>query len=287
MPSTEKSTVSSSPGGETANAISERLFALAQSGGMGLYTDIDGTISRIAPTPSAAGVEPRAIAALERISAHGVRVVAITGRAATDAHTLLGLDTLDYAGNHGFELYSGGASWVSDDVARAAHSIAAALDDVRAALPSLGVGILVEDKRYTGSVHYRLAEDQVAAEAALRPLVALVADRHGLVVTEGRLVFEIRPKMHINKGVFTAADIRLHGLQTAAFLGDDITDLDGFHAIRELIEGGELRDGACVGVCAPESARRVVEESDLLADDVDHLCDELCRFSDLLGRDSA
>ena len=202
---------------------------------MGMYTDIDGTISKIALTPSAAAVEPRAIAALDRIRASGVRVVAISGRAATDAHALVGLDDIDYAGNHGFELADGqrppGAGRGRDGHIGGGP----ALDEARAALPALPSGVLVEDKTYTGSVHFRLAEDQSVAEALLRVLLTDISARNGLALTEGRLVFELRPRLHINKGVFTAKDIRLHKLSRAAFLGDDITDLDGFAAIKELL----------------------------------------------------
>ena len=260
-------------------SICDRLYELSQVGPMGLYTDIDGTISRIALTPSSAAVEPRAIAALERIRRHGVRVVAISGRAAADAHALVGLDAIDYAGNHGFELLTSSGRQVASDVELAASTVARALDEARAALPSLPQGVLVEDKTYTGSVHFRLVEDQATAESLLRKLLTEIAGRNGLALTEGRLVFELRPRLHIDKGVFTAADIRLHELKAAAFLGDDITDLDGFSAIKELLASAELDDGACVGVRAPESSQRVIDESDLVAEGVDHLCDELCRFA--------
>jgi trehalose-phosphatase len=251
---------------------------------MGLYSDIDGTISRIALTPSSAAVEPKAIVALERIRKHGVHVVAITGRGATDAHALIGLDEIEYAGNHGFEMLTPTGRRVTQEVESATGAVSRALGDVRDALPKLPEGILVEDKTYTGSVHYRLASDQLIAEGLLRELLTEITNRHGLVLTEGRLVFEIRPNLRIDKGVFTAADIRLNELGTAAFLGDDITDLDGFKAIRESIAAGILIDGACIGVRAPESAQRVIDESDLLADDVGHLCEELTRFADLLAR---
>jgi trehalose-phosphatase len=250
---------------------------------MGLYTDIDGTISRIALTPSAASVEPRAIAALERIRRYGVRVVAISGRGATDAHALLGLDAIDYAGNHGFELLTPNGRKVPHEAEMAVASVSQALSEARAALPAFPEGILVEDKTYTGSVHYRLAEDPTLAEVLLRTALTEIADRNGLVLTEGRLVFELRPRLHINKGVFTEADIRGNNLETAAFLGDDITDLDGFQAIKSMLAQGELLDGTCVGVRAPESAQRVIDESDLIAESVDHLCDELCGFADLLS----
>ena len=75
-------------------AISDRLFELAMAGPMGLYSDIDGTISHIALTPSSAAVEPKAIVALERIRKHGVHVVAINWPSGRDAHALVGLDAI-------------------------------------------------------------------------------------------------------------------------------------------------------------------------------------------------
>ena len=62
--------------------IHDRLLELARIGPMALYTDIDGTISPIASTPDGAQLYPGAADALHSIRAAGVRVVAITGRAA-------------------------------------------------------------------------------------------------------------------------------------------------------------------------------------------------------------
>jgi len=74
-------------------------------------------------------------------------------------------------------------------------------------------------------------------------------------------------------------DIRLRGIKTAAFLGDDITDLDGFRALRELTESGELLASASIGVRAPESPARLLAESDLIVDGVTGMVAELQRFA--------
>lgn len=264
--------------------VAERLLELAVMGRMALYTDIDGTLSPIAATPAEAYLLPGAADALRAISARGIRVVAISGRAAEDARRLVGVEGIDYAGNHGFELVTASGRVISDDVAQASLAIRAALDDVAALSGALPDGILIEDKTFTGSVHYRLTRDPAAAAVVLKAVLTEVAARHGVLVTEGRLVFEFRPRLDINKGVFTQNDIRLHGIKTAAFLGDDITDLDGFHALRELTKSGEILAGAAVGVRTPESPARVMAESDLVVDGVDGMVAELKRFVEELSK---
>ncbi len=184
---------------------------------------------------------------------------------------LVGLPSLDYAGNHGFELLTQLGPLVADDVMLAAKSVSAALQDVRDVIDYLPSGVLIEDKTYTGSVHYRLTSDPLISAQILRPLLESVAARRGLMITEGRLVFEIRPRLEINKGVFTTNDVRLHSIRTAAFLGDDVTDLDGFSALKQLTADGELLGSATVGVVASESPERVLQESDFLVEGVSGL----------------
>jgi trehalose 6-phosphate phosphatase len=260
--------------------VSGRLCELAAKGRMALYTDIDGTISPIAPTPTQAMLFPGAAEALSAISTHGIRVVAISGRAADDAHRLVGIDHIDYAGNHGFELKSASGRVVSEEVATSSLAVKAALAELSAAGGTLPDGVFIEDKLYTGSVHYRLTKDPDASAILLQALLSEIAGRHGLLLTEGRLVLELRPRLDINKGVFTANDIRLHGVRTAAFLGDDITDIDGFRAIRELVASGDLVDGAAIGVRGPDTPNLLDEEADLLVDGVAATVLELQRFAE-------
>jgi trehalose 6-phosphate phosphatase len=264
--------------------ISDRLLELAVMGRMALYTDIDGTISPIAATPAEAYVLPGARDALRAMSTWGIRVVAISGRAADDAQRLVGVEGIDYAGNHGFELVTASGRVISDEVAQGSLAVKAALNDIKALTRALPDGILIEDKVYTGSVHYRLTLDPPSTAIVLKAVLSEIAERYGLLLTDGRFVFELRPRLDINKGVFTKNDIRLHRINTAAFLGDDITDLDGFGALRALTEAGELLSSVTVGVRSPESPARLLAESDLLADGVDGMVAELQLFVEELAK---
>jgi trehalose 6-phosphate phosphatase len=262
--------------------IHDRLLELARIGPMALYTDIDGTISPIASTPDGAQLYPGAADALHSIRAAGVRVVAITGRAAEDAKRMVGLDDIDYAGNHGFEMLTTAGSIVSEEVIAGSLAVQTAMAEIVARASELPDGTLVEDKVFTGSVHYRLTPDPEKASLILRSVLSEIAARHGIALTGGRLIFELRPKLDINKGVFAANDIRLHHIKTAVFLGDDITDVDGFRAIRALRDSGKIVGGFSVAVCASESLAAVIANSDFQIDGVPKMVQELTLFAAVL-----
>jgi len=262
--------------------IADRLLELAVMGRMALYTDIDGTLSPIALTPGSARIEPGAAEALTAISTRGIRVVAISGRSADDARNLVGLDSIDYAGNHGFELLTPSGRIVSEEVQRASIAVLDAITRLEEIAPSLPSGILIENKTFTGSVHYRLTANHQTAREVLRPLLETLADRNGLVVTEGRMVYELRPRLHINKGVFVTNDVHLHGITTAAFLGDDLTDVDGFRALAALERDHDLLASTSIAVTSDESPALVLSESQLKVAGVAGMVQELIVFADAL-----
>ena len=268
----------------SAADLAERLMGLVAFGRLAIFSDIDGTISPIAAQPDAAFVLPEAVDALQRISATGVTVVLVTGRAATDARSMVGLDELSYAGNHGFELLTDGRHLVRPDVEAAAQSIGAAVIEVEKLVTEAGLlGILFEDKRYTGSIHYRLAPDPDDAKARLLPILRAVVEDRGLRLTEGRLVYEIRPSIVMNKGVFVTEFLIAHPHATAVFLGDDLTDVDGFGAIQAARSSGVLLSGLNVGVAAAEAPQQVIDEADVVVAGTVQMATALSLFADRLG----
>lgn len=201
-----------------------------------LLLDIDGTLTPIAATPSAAVVaEPTRLALGDLTRASGVHVAIVTGRSVGDARRLVGVDGAWYVGNHGLETAApGDAPTVADSVAQFAHPVevaASRLAEVVRAVP----GAILENKRWSLSVHYRLAERDALPELGLR--VRKTARELGLDVTGGKEVFELRPPVRINKGT-AAVDLaqRLGALDRGASIlcaGDDETDEDMLSAIRE------------------------------------------------------
>ena len=150
----------------------ERCLATLRRAPAGLVTDIDGTISAIAPTPAEAVVEETAREALRRLAGRLALVAVISGRAAAVGAAMVGLPEITYVGNHGMERSLRGVPWAHPGAAAGAKSLGAALAEVAAGARASGHGdgVLVEDKGLSGTVHYRLAPDPEAARAALLPL---------------------------------------------------------------------------------------------------------------------
>src|ERR687893_2161216 len=101
-----------------------------------VVTDIDGTISAIAPTPAEAMVDPGAQAALARLVERLAAVAVVSGRAPQDGVAMVGLPGLIYVGNHGLERIAHGMTWTHPVAAAAQPAIAAALAEVESAAPA-------------------------------------------------------------------------------------------------------------------------------------------------------
>jgi trehalose 6-phosphate phosphatase len=232
-------------------------------------TDVDGTISPIAATPAEAIVDPSARAALELLTARLATVAVISGRAPRAAADMVGLPGIVYVGNHGLERIDHGTPWSHPVAAEARPALAAALAEIEstARLNDDVPWLLVEDKGLTGTVHYRLAENPLAAHALLEPIVRGATERHSLRMTSGRMIFEVRPNLAVNKGTAIRDLARDFDLRGIVFFGDDVTDVDAFLALRELRETGDLRT-LQVGVLGPETPPSVLAATDLALDGV-------------------
>ncbi|MCA9877594.1 MAG: trehalose-phosphatase [Thermomicrobiales bacterium] len=228
-----------------------------------LVTDIDGTISAIAPTPFEAVVHTSALRALERLADLLEAVAVVSGRAPADGVAMVGLTQLIYVGNHGLERIVRGAPWTHPVAEAARPAIAAALADIEAGVREAGEApwLLIENKGVTGTVHYRLAEDPEAAAALLEPLAAVAAERHGLRVAPGRMIVELKPALAVNKGTAIRDLVTDLGLRGVVFFGDDVTDVDGFRALRALREEG-IAATLSVGVLGAETPAAVAQNVD-------------------------
>jgi len=229
-----------------------------------VVTDIDGTISGIALTPAEAMVDPGAKAALGLLMERLATVAVVSGRSPQDGAAMVGIPELTYVGNHGLERIVRGTPWTHPVAAAAQPAIAAALEEIETAARAAAdvPWLLVENKGVTGTVHYRLAPDPNAAATLLEPLVRAAAERHGLRPTLGRMIFEVRPALAVNKGTAIRELARDLGLKGIVFFGDDVTDVDAFRALRELREAGEAAT-LRVGVLGPETSPLVLAEIDL------------------------
>ena len=227
---------------------------------LGLITDVDGTISPIVDVPDKARITPRNLELLAALQTQLTLTAVISGRAAEDVHQRVGLPGLVYIGNHGMEQWQAGRVIVSSKAAAYQENLSAAMPEIRQVLLR---GMRFEDKGATLSVHYRQADQPEKVEKGLSPVMEKIAQKHGLRLTRGRMVFEFRPPVDIDKGTAFEELVRDNRLEAAFYLGDDTTDVAVFQVARRLRETGEcLAYG--LGVESQGTPSVVLTEADFL-----------------------
>lgn len=210
----------------------------------GLLTDFDGTLSQIAAEPGMARLAEGAAEALAVLAGRLRVVAAITGRASLDARGLIGVPGMLIVGNHGVEWLEPGED--APTVLADARSTAARLDSVLAGMPT-HLGVVIEHKGLSATVHYRKSADPDVARAAILAAVSMAPTDGQIAVHEGRMSVELRPRGLGDKGRAARAIIEREGLRGVVVLGDDVTDLDMFQAVAELRARGQVR-GAIIAV---------------------------------------
>lgn len=228
--------------------------------------DLDGTLAPIVPLPEDAAIPARARAALRAVADRYALTAIVTGRPPSVAREIVGIGSIAYAGNHGFELLAPGASAaepspVLGERGEDAATFARGLDGAELER----AGIRTEDKGPIVALHWRGSPDEAAAERLVGRLAAL-AEASGLIVHHGRKVLELRPAVALDKGVAVTGLLAGAEVRVALYAGDDRTDLDAFRALARLQGEGELDAVVRVGVRSAEGPAAIVEECDLAVD---------------------
>jgi len=227
--------------------------------------DVDGTLAPLAPRPELARVPDATRDVLRRLQrAPGVHLALVSGRAAADARRLVGLDGLWTIGNHGAELVTpDDAVEIHPDVAGHVDAVAAAFDELSRALGAIH-GVLVEDKRYSLSIHTRLADRD--AVPTVHAAVERAAAAHGLRVMTGKEICELRAPAAVHKGTAVWALAERLGATgrdaSVVFAGDDVTDEDAFAVLRERAE--HALTVRVSHVDAPSAAEFVVADTEAM-----------------------
>lgn len=246
--------------------VESLLQPLLQAKRLGLVTDMDGTISHAAETPEAAVVTPRNRELLGTLVLMLPMVAAISGRSARDLQARIAIPGIIYIGNHGLERWVNGGRVLNENVRQYRKALAAALDDLH---PYLTVGMWIEDKYATASLHYRLTPHPENSAQYLEPLLNEVARRYNLTIKSGHRLFEIRPPIVSNKGTTLVEVVQEYDLDAVLYLGDDYTDIDALKAARRLRESNSCY-AIGVGVSHKTSVTPdpVVEAADVIGEDV-------------------
>ncbi len=223
------------------------------------FLDVDGTLIDIAATPDDIAIDPSVLPTLALLNeAAGGALALVSGRPLSELDRLFAPLNLPSAGLHGLERRNGEGKVFRP--AAPTEGLEDILDGMRN-FAQRTPGILVEDKGFTAAIHFRGAPDQ---ENAVRQLAdgLLAAAGGGVQIQDGKMVVEIKPA-GADKGRAIEAFMEEppFGGRNPVFIGDDVTDEDGFAVVNRL-GGHSIRVG-----CGTETTARwcVATVDELLA----------------------
>jgi len=199
-----------------------------------LFLDYDGTLTPIVKTPDLAVISSE-MRELVRQASQVTTVSIVSGRATDDVREKVGIKGIFYAGSHGFEIVDPHGRVTINEEAKKVKSVIAEvhtklskkLEEVR--------GALVENVKYTISCHYRLVSDKDVhlVEFAVNKVLQ---DYPSLRKTDGKKVFEIRPRIDWDKGKAVEWIMDYLGYDRKkdlpVYVGDDTTDEDAFRVLK-------------------------------------------------------
>lgn len=215
-------------------------FPPAPSADLALFLDFDGTLIEIAEAPDLVRVPPSLPPLLLELQSilHGA-VAIVSGRTLADLQKLLGAIDLTMAAEHGaITRYAGEAAslppplWPAEWKPR--------LEAFAQARP----GVEIEPKSGGVSIHYRRAP--YAAEDARAIATELAAASGGdFIVLPAKMAYELR-RPQADKGIAVRQLMAAPPFKgrKPVFIGDDVTDEDGFRAA-EALGGYALEVDAC------------------------------------------
>lgn len=194
-----------------------------------LFLDFDGTLVNLAATPDAVIVPEQVYSLISDLNVRlQGRLAIVSGRDVETLRSDFGLTGMSIAGSHGAQIS------INDGVIEA-PARSAGLSDAFARLQSLAAahdGVVIEDKPLGIGIHFRrVPEHEAACRAAAEDLVR----QFDLSLQHGKMMFELRGEK-ADKGI-AITRLMQHAPfkgRTPVFIGDDVTDENGFRAVRAL-----------------------------------------------------
>jgi trehalose 6-phosphate phosphatase len=204
-----------------------------------LLSDYDGTLTPIVRRPEEAILSPEVREKLYALAQKPTSSVGIiSGRSMSELESMVAVEGIYYAGNHGLEIEGPGLKFISQPAEEAKATIEDLAGQLSAALDRIA-GVIVEDKGLSLSVHYRLvkqSEENLVAGTFNR-ITSPLLNEGKIRITSGKKVMEVRPPIDWHKGKAVEAITReiksllkLEPVLTI-YLGDDTTDEDAFKVV--------------------------------------------------------
>lgn len=214
-----------------------------------VFLDVDGTLLEICDNPGDVTADVELLQLLQACHAAVAGALAlVSGRTVAELDRIFEPAVLPAAGAHGAEIRTRADGCVHNTVEAVP---AAAIEPLREFVAA-HEGLLLEKKHGGVSLHYRRAPQlEEACRRQAQDVLSVLGDGYRLIA--GKMVFEITPA-GCHKG--TAIEAMLgedpFSGRKPIFIGDDVTDEDGFRVVNEL-GGTSVLVGAPGKSCAQTS----------------------------------
>lgn len=250
----------------------DEILKRLEEGRPAIFLDYDGTLTGIVGDPAEAHLPPGTKKTLRRLAEHWT-VIVVSGRATSDVKAMVGIDSIIYAGSHGFSIEGPGESFEEKRGQEFIPALEGAGEELAGIVPQIN-GVRVERKPFAIAVHFRQADDRDVPR--LERLVEKVAQKYpDLRKTTGKKIFELRPDIDWDKGkalLYLVEKLNVDGSRAIPlYIGDDTTDEDAFHAIERygisIVVSDENRPTAArYRLENPEETAKFLEEVTRLAE---------------------
>ena len=238
--------------------------------------DFDGTLAPIVDDPNQARPVPGTVELLGQLAARFAAVALLSGRPADYLAKHAAAPGVRYLGLYGLQEIRDGQVWVDPRLEAARPAVLTAEQDLRDCAVVHDSGAYLEDKQFAVAIHTRRVPNHARWTALIDEAARQVAARHGLEVLPGKLVWELRPAVHSDKGDAVRRVIGDSNARSVVVAGDDIGDLSAFAAAVELKAHGG--DALCVAVDSAEAPRALIDEADVIVNGPPGLLDFLRRL---------
>ena len=218
-----------------------------------LFLDYDGTLVPISKTPDLAVLPVKTRRHLEHLSeCADCKIAIVSGRAVADLKRLVKIKDLVFIGNHGWEIRETATPVKMKQTKEQKYSMWKVCKALQEKLSIIN-GILVEDKGYSITVHYRNASstDEKPVKKIINEIVKDYVQRKTLKLREGKKILEILPATEWHKGSAAKSVYSYEAGQLNSFIpvcvGDDKTDEDLFKEFKGIgitVKVGENEDSS-------------------------------------------
>ena len=252
----------------TSALLSDALAPLrADPARAAILLDIDGTLAPIVEHAADAHVPESTRQLLIEIARRYGVVACVSGRRASEARAMVAIGTISYLGSHGAEVLRAG--WTEpvldqevEDWAERIHDFAREADTAE----------LRRAARARSRTRARSSPSTGAAPPTRRPRGRRSTRsrprprRPGCAPTGGARCSRSARRCGSTRAPGSPRSCADTDVDVALYVGDDLTDLDAFHALAQLADEGGSRKAMRVGVRSDEGPSEITDEADVVVD---------------------